>query len=183
MRQPNAKNCSSVSARDSSRKMPPEKKKPIGAPSCGNMPYQARLPGRRVLDGEQHRAAPFAAQAEPLAEAAQREQQRRGDADRRVRRQQADRHRRHAHRQQRGDERGLAADAVAEVTEERRADRAGEERDGEGRQRRERRRRRIGRRERTAAGTRAPRRWRRCRSRRTRSSCRSGWRTAPAPGC
>ena len=27
------------------RKMPPEKKKPTGAPSCGNMPYQARFPG------------------------------------------------------------------------------------------------------------------------------------------
>jgi hypothetical protein len=30
---------------DSSRKMPPDRKKPSGAPSCGNMPYQARLPG------------------------------------------------------------------------------------------------------------------------------------------
>ena len=45
MRQPNAKNCSSVSHAESSRKMPPEKKKPTGAPSCGNMPYHARLPG------------------------------------------------------------------------------------------------------------------------------------------
>ncbi len=45
MRQPQAKNCSSVSRREMSRKMPPEKKKPSGAPSCGNMPYHARLPG------------------------------------------------------------------------------------------------------------------------------------------
>ena len=44
-RQPKAKNCSSVSIVESRRKMPPEKRNPIGAPSCGNMPYQARLPG------------------------------------------------------------------------------------------------------------------------------------------
>ncbi len=45
MRQPNAKNWSSVSVIDSSRKTLPEQKKPIGAPSCGNMPYHARFPG------------------------------------------------------------------------------------------------------------------------------------------
>ena len=45
MRQPNRKNCSSVSHRESIRNVPPEKKKPSGAPSWGNMPYHARLPG------------------------------------------------------------------------------------------------------------------------------------------
>ena len=40
------------------------------------------LARRRVLDREQHRAAPLAAQPQALAEPAQRQQQRRGDADR-----------------------------------------------------------------------------------------------------
>ena len=98
---------------------------------------------RRVLDREQHGAPPFAAQPESLAEAAEREQQWRGDTDRGVRRQQADQHRRDPHRQQGRDERGLAADAVAEVPEKRRPDRAGEERDGKRGQRRQRRRGRV----------------------------------------
>ena len=45
MRHPYEKNCSSVSHFDSIRKTPPEKKNPTGAPSCGNIPYHARLPG------------------------------------------------------------------------------------------------------------------------------------------
>jgi len=45
MRQPKAKNRSSLSHRESARNTPPDKMNPIGAPSCGNMPYQARLPG------------------------------------------------------------------------------------------------------------------------------------------
>ena len=45
MRQPNLKNCASVSWFDSTRKMPAEQMNPTGAPSCGNMPYQARRPG------------------------------------------------------------------------------------------------------------------------------------------
>ena len=45
MRQPQARNCASLINPVSSRKMPVEHRNPIGAPSCGNMPYQARLPG------------------------------------------------------------------------------------------------------------------------------------------
>ena len=119
MRQPNAKNCSSVRNRDSSRNTLPENTKPIGAPSCGNMPVPRALAGRRVLGRQQHGAAPLTAKTEALAEAAQRQQQRRRDADRLVGRQHADQHRRHAHRQQRRHERGLAADAIAEVAEQR----------------------------------------------------------------
>ena len=44
-RHPNAKNCASVSHRESNRNTPPERKNPSGAPNCGNMPYQARFPG------------------------------------------------------------------------------------------------------------------------------------------
>ncbi len=44
-RQPQARNCASLSDSPSSRNEPAEKKKPIGAPSCGNMPYQFCLPG------------------------------------------------------------------------------------------------------------------------------------------
>ena len=94
------------------------------------------LARRRVLDRQQHGPAPLAAEPEALAEAAEREQQRRGDADRRVGRQQADRHGRQPHRQQRRHQRRLAADAIAEVAEERRSDRAREERDRERRERR-----------------------------------------------
>ena len=35
----------------------------MGAPSCGNMPYQARFAGGRVFDREQHGASPLAAKA------------------------------------------------------------------------------------------------------------------------
>ena len=104
------------------------------------------LAGRRVLDRQQHRAAPLAAETEALAEATQREENRRRDTDRAVGRQRADGDGGQAHRQQRGDQRGLAADAVAEVAEERRADRPRDEGDRERRQRGERGGRRIRRR-------------------------------------
>src|SRR5256886_12960951 len=45
IRQPYAKKLSLERYFDRQRKIPPEKRKPIGAPSCGNMPYHARLPG------------------------------------------------------------------------------------------------------------------------------------------
>ena len=54
MRQPNAKNCWSVSQARQPEETAPEKKKPIGAPSCGNMPStrawlagHSRSPGAR----------------------------------------------------------------------------------------------------------------------------------------
>ncbi len=105
------------------------------------------LAGWCVLGREQHRAAPFAAEAEPLAETAQREQQRRGDADRGIGRQHADHDGRQAHRQQRSDERRLAPDAVAEMAEHGRADRPCEECERERRERLQGRRCGIARRE------------------------------------
>ena len=45
MRQPHSKKRASSNQAVSSKKMPVEQKNPMGAPNCGNMPYQARLPG------------------------------------------------------------------------------------------------------------------------------------------
>ena len=98
---------------------------------------------RGVLGGQQRRTAPLAAEPEALPEPAQRQQQRREHADRRVPRQESDEDGRDAHRQQRGHQRGLAPDAVAEVPEQRGADRAGHERDRERRQRLQGRRGRV----------------------------------------
>ena len=143
MRQPNAKNCSSVSQSRQQHEDAAGKHEADRRAELRKHPVPRAFAGRRVLDREQHRAAPLAAETDALTETAQREQQRRADPDRRVRRQHADRHRRQAHRQQRRDQRRLAADAIAEVTEQRRADRAGEERDRERGERCQRRRGRI----------------------------------------
>ena len=93
------------------------------------------LARRRVLGGQQHRTAPLPSQAQALAETAQRQQHRRGHADLRMGRQQADQHGGDAHGQQRRHQGGLAPDPVAVVAEQRRAQRPGEERQGEGGQR------------------------------------------------
>jgi len=79
------------------------------------------------------------AEAEALAKPAEREEQRRGDADRAVGGQRPDGDRRHAHRHERGDQRRLTADPIAEVAEERGADRSRQEGDRKGRERGERR--------------------------------------------
>ncbi len=100
---------------------------------------------RRVLDREEHRATPLAAEPETLAETADGKKERRSDANRPVGRQRAYRDGRNPHRQERRDERRLAADAVAEVAEERRADGTGHERDRERGERGERGRGGIGR--------------------------------------
>ncbi len=181
MRQPHARNSASLSIcgqhdEDAGRAEEAERRAELREHAV-----PALLAARRVLGREQHGAAPFAAEAQALAEPAEREQRRRRDADRGVGRQQADRDGRQAHRQQRRDERRLAPDAVAEVAEQRRADGPREERERERRERLQRRGRRDRRPGRTAAGTRAPRPCRRCRNRRTRSSCRSSSRTARGP--
>ena len=111
------------------------KKKPMGGPELREGAVQGALFRRRVFRRQQRRAAPFAAEAQALAEARQRQQQRRHDADTLVARQQADNHRRDAHRQQRGHQRHLAPHAVAEVAEQRRANRPRDEGDGKCRQR------------------------------------------------
>ena len=90
------------------------------------------LAGRGVFDGQQDGAAPFASQTQTLTEAAEREEQRRGHADLCVGRKKADGDRGNSHGEERGDERGFASDAIAEVAEERRAEGSRDEGDGEG---------------------------------------------------
>jgi hypothetical protein len=101
---------------------------------------------RRVLRGEEHCAAPFAAEPESLPQAAEREQDGREQANRRVRRKQSDGDGRDAHRQERGDQRRLAAHAVAEVPEQRGAHGPREERERKRGERLQRRRGRVRRR-------------------------------------
>ena len=72
---------------------------------------------------EKHRAAPLSADRDPLEQAERYEDDRRGYADGRGPGQDADDRRRDAHYQQRDDQRGLAADPVAPVPEDRRPDR------------------------------------------------------------
>ena len=147
MRQPKLKNCSSVRNRDSSRNDAAGKQEADRRAELREHAVPRALARRRVLGGQQHRAAPFAAEADALAEPAERQQQRRGKADRVVGRQHANQHRRNPHRHQRRDERGLAADAVAEMAEQHRADRPRDEGDRKRRQRGERGRGRVGGRE------------------------------------
>jgi hypothetical protein len=105
---------------------------------------EAAALGRRVLDGHERAAGPLAADREALDRAQQDEQDRREQPDVVVRRQQADRHGRRPHEEQRDDQHRLAPDAVAEVTEERAAERAEQEADAEGGERGERADGRVG---------------------------------------
>ena len=77
-RQPQSQmNCSRVSANPRIRNSPLAAMNPTGAPSCGNRPETGAHMRRRVLDRQQGRTAPFAAQAETLAETQDAEQHRR----------------------------------------------------------------------------------------------------------
>ena len=90
---------------------------------------------RSVLGDVDRRAAVLAAERQALGHAQCDERHRRRSADRLVAGQAADEERRQAHDQD-GDEEGvLAADEVAETTEEQRAERAHQEAGGEGEQR------------------------------------------------
>ncbi|MDF9892024.1 UNVERIFIED_ORG: hypothetical protein OKW25_001171 [Pseudomonas vranovensis] len=91
----------------------------------------------RVLGGQQGRAAPFAAQAQALAEAQYTEQDRRPGTNAVVAGQYADQGGADTHQQQRGHQGRLTPDAVAEVAEQRRAQGPGEEGDTEGQECRE----------------------------------------------
>jgi len=89
---------------------------------------EARAPaGRRILHREQCRAAPFAAEAESLREPQGAQEQRRDPSGGLIGGEESDRGGRSAHQQERGDERGLAADPIPEMPEHARAERAGEE--------------------------------------------------------
>ncbi len=93
------------------------------------------LARRSVLSGQQHRPAPLATQPQALAEAAQRQQRGGPQANLCMGGQQADQHRGQPHGQQRSHQGGLAADAIAEMAEHCRANRACDEGHREGCQR------------------------------------------------
>ena len=76
-------------------------------------------------------AAPLAAETDALPEAQQAEQGGREPSDHRIGRQEGDGRRGDAHQQQGGDQRRLAADPIAEMAEQRAAQRAGEEGEAE----------------------------------------------------
>ncbi len=85
-----------------------------------------------IFSRQQGRAAPFSAQAKPLAEAQHAQQNRRPGPDGGVARQYADQRGADAHQQQRCNQRRLAADPVAEVTKQRRPQWACEKGDAKG---------------------------------------------------
>ena len=85
--------------------------------------------GSRPFHRDQGRAAPFAADAETLDKADDGQDDRAPDADRCVAGDKADREGRQPGQQQGRDQRHLAADAVAVMAEQRRADRAGDKAD------------------------------------------------------
>ncbi len=97
----------------------------------------------RPFHREQHRSAPFAADADALNHPQHGQDDRAPDADRVVGRHEGDEEGRDAHAQQRGDQRRLAADAIAVMAEDRGADRPSDEADEIGAECRERRRQRI----------------------------------------
>ncbi|KAG1254690.1 hypothetical protein G6F65_016942 [Rhizopus arrhizus] len=82
---------------------------------------------RRMLTGHQDRPAPFAAHGNPLHDPQQDQQNGCPEADGRIGGQQADQHRDRAHHDQRDHQGFLAADLVADVAEDRAAQRPGEE--------------------------------------------------------
>ena len=83
----------------------------------------AMLGGSRPFHGQQYRAAPFAADADPLDQANDRQQDRAPDADARVGRDETDGNRRDAGHQQGRNQGRLAPDPIAPMAEYRRADR------------------------------------------------------------
>ena len=117
MRQPQAKNCSR-------REVPPRRRRPGREEEArrdthlGPAPEVAPPVLGGVLHGHQGGPAPLAADAETLDDAQQHEQQRGQDAYLLERRHETDQKRRYAHHVQREDEHRLAAELVAEVSED-----------------------------------------------------------------
>ena len=131
MRQPQAMNWSPDNQLKNSTATV-RQEQPAGAPNCGQDDEEAAvLVGARPLHRQQHRAAPFAADADALDQADDRQQDRAPDADAVVARHEADRDGGDAGHQQRHDQRCLAADAVTIMAKDRRADRPADEADEE----------------------------------------------------
>ncbi len=90
----------------------------------GESAHQAAAAGRRVLDQEHHRAGIFAADRKPLHHAQQRQRDRRRQADRRIAGQQPDQEGRDRHRRDREGQRRAPSQPVADMADERAADRS-----------------------------------------------------------
>ena len=112
-------------------------RKPIEGPELREHAEPGALAFGGVLRRQQRCAAPFTAQPQALAEAQHAQQDRRPGPDAVVTRQHADQRGAYAHQQQGGHQGRFAPDAVAEVAEQRRAQRSGKERDTEGEERRQ----------------------------------------------
>jgi len=91
--------------------------------------------GARPFHGQKHGTTPLPADADTLHGAQDGEHHRAPNADRRIGRHKRDQEGCDAHAQERGDQRGLAADAVAIVAEDRGADWAGRKADEVGSER------------------------------------------------
>lgn len=140
---------------------------------------EAPAAGRAVFGAEQHRASPFAADADALRDTQCHQQDRREDTGRVIGGQQADAERGDAHDEQRPHHHRLAAHPVAEVAEQQAAQRARDEPGRVGGERREHTAERSTTPGRTTGRTPARTPSRTDRSRTTRWRCRSCSRSAP----
>jgi hypothetical protein len=104
---------------------------PIATPSGANAPHRTAVPGWRVLDEQDYRAAVLGASAEALCEAQRYQKDRCPDANHSVGRQASDQHGADPDQKQGRDQDWLAAVPVAEITKHKPADRPRDEADAE----------------------------------------------------
>ncbi len=95
---------------------------PVGPPATAIDAAKPRFARAHVLGRHQRRTRPLAADRETLDDAERDQNQRRGHTDRGVGRHETDRDGHETHHQQRDDENVLAAELVAEVSEQDAAD-------------------------------------------------------------
>jgi hypothetical protein len=121
MRQPQVTKCGPEIALNA-RTARFDRNSPAGAPLRPGGDEAAMAGGARPLHRQEDRAAPFAADPDPLDRAQDRQDDRAPDADRGVTRHEGDEEGRDPHQQQGRDQRRLAPDAVAVMAEDRRPD-------------------------------------------------------------
>ena len=131
-RQPQLRNASLDIAAETMLKATTEASTPNGAAALYQAAIQATPSRRRVLDHQQHGSAPFAAEPDALHQPQNDEQHRRGHANLLIGRQAADQEGADAHQDHGGGQHLLAAEAIAEMAEQRTAERAGEKADAVG---------------------------------------------------
>ena len=138
IRQPYDRNCAGPNTTCSSAKMPVPRARPKAKPICGIAPIAAAPVLGAVFDGQQHRAAPLAAERKALQHPQQQQQHRCPRPDLRGGRQYPDQCRRDAHDEHGQRQAALTADPVADVTEHQTADGPHDKPDGERRERQQR---------------------------------------------